>query len=248
MNRPLIIFLDLDGVFKTKRTICAGFRYDPLLSKMINDLCRLPETRVVISATCRKSFDNARDCELYWRDLGMPDLKLHDKWYTTDYTGRRSIEISHWLQAHHVQSDNPEYLFIDDEFPNYYDELNEWVFDIMRSNWMVIDTNNGANYSTLYALRGMFNDRSKAYKKAESETATGESAGRVTETPSVETDQFHESQAILQFDHGSRSDFSYSADAQCDGSKRNFRRQTVKDHVMRCDAEDCKICNKIIGA
>jgi hypothetical protein len=248
MNRPLIIFLDLDGVFKNRRTICAKFRYDPLLSKMINDLCRLPETRVVISATCRKNFDSAKDCELYWRDLGMPDLKLHEHWYTTSYTGTRSVEIGQWLEAHHVEADNPEYLFVDDEFPNYDKALPEWTFDIIRSSWMVIDTNNGAGYQALYALRGMFDDRSKAYEKTEGETAAGESTGRITKTPSVETDQFHESQAINQFRHFGQSVFSYSADAKCDGTKRNFRRQTVKAHVIRCIDQNCPICNQIIGA
>lgn len=254
MIRPLYIFLDLDGVFKTKRTIVSGFRYDPVLSKILNDLFRLPETRVVISATCRKNFDTSEECAMFWRDLGMPDLKLHEHWYSSKFTGKRSVEIAHWLEAHHDPSANAEYVFLDDEFPNYHEDISSEAFDILRSGWMLVDTNNGANYTTLYALRGMFIGRSKAHKEAAAEKKTGGDARGISKTPSLETDQFHRSQAILQFDHTRRSDFSYSADAQRGFGQRFKDSQqglsevagdtvSIRQHVAECKVEGCSICD-----
>lgn len=159
MARPLILFLDLDGVFKTARSIVAKLRYDPIPAKLINDLCSLPDTRVVISATCRLHFHHLTDAQRYWRSLGMPNLTLHEHWYSNRSSDVRTVEIQDWLLQHHVPEN--EYVFLDDEFPTYNKELLPWTFDIMRVNWLLVGGhNNGLNYMQCRALRDLYDTRS----------------------------------------------------------------------------------------
>lgn len=155
---PLILFLDLDGVFKTSRSMLARLRYDPIPSKLINDLCSLPDTKVVISATCRLHFHNLADAQMYWRGLGMPNLKLHEHWYSNRDSGPRMVEIQEWLVEHHVPEN--EYVFLDDELPAYSKELLDWTFDIMRVNWLLVGGHhNGLNYAQCRILRDLYTSR-----------------------------------------------------------------------------------------
>lgn len=168
MSKPLILFLDLDGVFKTSRSILAKLRYDPIPAKLINDLCSLPDTRVVISATCRLNFKYKEDCQMYWRSLGMPNLTLHEHWYSNRNSGVRTVEIQEWLVKHHVPEN--EYVFLDDEFPSYNKELLDWTFDIMRVNWLLVGGhNNGLNYMQCRALRELYDKRNSPVVEDESD-------------------------------------------------------------------------------
>lgn len=162
MANPLIIFLDLDGVFKTARTILAGLEYDPVLSALLDKLFAQPMTFAVISATCRKHFaeDDAQGSQKFWRSLGMPNLKLHpDQWYSSRDTGERAWEISHWLEKHHKPHNS--YLFIDDEFPKYVEGMLEEHHTIIRENWLLSSGQSGVLHSQCRQLFDLRKSREK---------------------------------------------------------------------------------------
>jgi len=160
MANPLVIFLDLDGVFKTGRTILAGLDYDPVLSALLDKLFAQPMTFAVISATCRKHFKTAEEAQTYWRSLGMPNLRVHpDQWYSSEDTGERAWEISHWLEKHHSKSNS--YLFIDDEFPKYVQGMSEEHHAIIRENWLLSSGQSGVLHSQCRQLFDLHKSRKK---------------------------------------------------------------------------------------
>jgi len=264
MIRPLILFLDLDGVFKTARSALASMRYDPLISKLVNDLCRLPETRVVISATCRKSFDTAEECGAYWRDLGMPDLKLHEYWRTTTDTDVRTVEIQDWLERYHYLEPNVQYLFIDDEFPSYEEGMPGWVHDIVRQNWLLIGGhNNGATYNELRVLRGIFDERQAAYQEASAEETLRERAGAITRTQTAQHNRRTQSPEANGEANASGNVVDYDADAKAGFDQYEGLRMalaihglqdaidgniTVRQHVAACNDEGCFICDALLNS
>lgn len=164
MNKPLIVFLDLDGVFKTGRSILAKLPYDPVASRLVNALCGTPNTSVVISATCRLHHDKLEEAQDYWRSLGMPNIKLHQHWHTTKATGPRSAEIADWLIQHHQEG--TEYIFIDDELPGYEPGMPKWTHDIIRTNWFLVGGhNNGMSFMQCRSLYAMADDRKTSDKE-----------------------------------------------------------------------------------
>lgn len=172
MNKPLVVFLDLDGVFKTGRSILARLPYDPIASSLVNAVCGTPNTTVVISATCRLLYKELEAAQEYWRSLGMPNIKLHEQWHTTKTTGPRSAEIADWLIQHHQEG--TEYLFIDDEMPGYEQGMPQWAHELIRTHWFLVGGhNNGMNYMQCRVLRELAYER----KAIDEETAETEAEG-----------------------------------------------------------------------
>lgn len=253
LPKPLVIFLDLDGVFKTGRSILARMRFDPLISKLVNDLCRLPGTRVVISATCRLNFkeDAKEECQAFWRDLGMPDLTLHDDWYTNRNSDARPLEIQDWLERHMDEHHKVEYLFIDDEMPAYAPGLQDEAMWIIKQGWLLISGyHNGANYNQLRTLRDMFDERKKAYEEAASAEKACASVGIITERKTAESNRALGSitanaKAALA---GGEQLSSISADAQLGFQGIDTRHSgtiSIAQHVFACKQEGCIVCTAL---
>ena len=254
LPRPLVIFLDLDGVFKTGRSILARMRFDPLISKLVNDLCRLPGTRVVISATCRLNFKEGEkeECQAFWRDLGMPDLTLHDDWYTNRNPDARTLEIQDWLERHTDEEHNTvEYLILDDEMPTYKEGLKDWSHSLLLQSWLFVSGyKNGANYNQLRTLRDMFDERKKAYEEATSAEKACASIGIIAERKTAESNRAlgsitADTKAAVA---GGEKLSSVSADAQLGFKGIDTRHSgtiSIAQHVFACKQEGCIVCTAL---
>lgn len=102
-----IVFLDIDGVICTPDDYAENRaddglpRFNPERVKLLNLLCALPETEVVISSTWRH-FMGKEELERRLREAGF-DGTIHCDWCTPDLKrGRepRGAEIERWLQDH----------------------------------------------------------------------------------------------------------------------------------------------------
>lgn len=177
MNKPLIVFLDLDGVFKTSRSALAGLPYDPIASTLIDKLCATPNTQVVISATCRAHHDTREEAQQWWRSLGMPNLVLHKDWRTADFHGHRVLEIQDWFLRNPV-THGQEFLFVDDEMPIFTQGLNNDLHELLRVNWLLVGGHhNGMSYLQCRALRGLINERKSTNQETEVTEEEGAAAG-----------------------------------------------------------------------
>lgn len=177
MNKQLIVFLDLDGVFKTSRSALAGLPYDPVASTLIDKLCATPNTLAVISATCRAHHDTREEAQQWWRSLGMPNLVLHEDWRTADFHGHRVLEIQDWFLRNPVKPDQ-EFLFVDDEMPIFTQGLNHDLHELFRVNWLLIGGHhNGMSYLQCRALRGLINERKSLNQETEDTEEEGAATG-----------------------------------------------------------------------
>lgn len=150
-----IIFLDIDGVLLTRRTMIATGRNwsaaepDRVLCQTLIRCCEKGDVRIVVSSTWR---DTPIKCRAKLKEGGLLNC-LHKSWATPldtqlspggIYIGvTRGLEISAWLLAHPTITD---FRILDDEEhdfktdPEFYDKL------------LLCDTNNGADYYVMARL------------------------------------------------------------------------------------------------
>lgn len=113
MIKTKIIFLDIDGVLNSHRSMYAwcNTNLDPVAIDLLEALIKETGAIVVISSTWR-----GQGCDK-WRqeiidDIPMLHEHLHDDWYTPWISVcKRGVEIQEWLDVH----DEVIYVIIDDD-------------------------------------------------------------------------------------------------------------------------------------
>lgn len=150
-----IIFLDIDGVILTRRTMIAHGRNwsaakpDLVLCQTLIRCCEKGGVRIVVSSTWRDTPDK---CRAKLKEGGLLNC-LHKSWATPldaklspggIYLGRtRGLEIHAWLLAHPTITD---FRILDDEEHDFKADPD---FD---NRLLLCDTNDGADYSVLARL------------------------------------------------------------------------------------------------
>lgn len=110
-----ILFLDIDGVLNSYRTVklFGGYpydftpahkrRFDWQAVQLISNLCRETQTHIVLSSTWRKHFTHA----VVGRELGLPIVDA-----TPILNTSRGVEINKWLVDH---GPFDKYAIVDDD-------------------------------------------------------------------------------------------------------------------------------------
>lgn len=126
-----VIFLDFDGPLFPDRGIRHSpsmseypgkLKLDPFISywemdrtsvRQLNALYNLYQFDTVVSSTW-KTFVNVREVVELFVVNGL-NLHLHEEWCTpSSFSGRRSQEISEWLDTYTVSSICPDHIILDD--------------------------------------------------------------------------------------------------------------------------------------
>jgi len=156
-----ILFLDVDGVFTSKRVHVAtggGMSlhwngWDPVAVKFINDNFG-PNTgwKVVISSTWGKTFDFTSMCDI----MGAAGLRLdlHEEWNTpTIGHYQRGEEIQKWLTDNDMDCmQSKHYIIVDD---------NDDMLATQQDNFVKTSTDDGilsSNYSKLISLKNIIDN------------------------------------------------------------------------------------------
>lgn len=150
-----IIFLDIDGVLLTRRTMIAHGRNwsaaspDPVLCQTLIRCCEKGDVRIVVSSNWRDTPDK---CRAKLKEGGLMHC-LHKSWATPldsklspggiYLSTTRGLEIWDWLLAHPTVTD---FRILDDEEHEFktYQEFSDRL--------LLCDTNNGADYGVLMKL------------------------------------------------------------------------------------------------
>lgn len=116
-----ILFLDIDGVLNSTRTIiahngqCGGAvdnfaQYlDPIAIKLLRSLSDQSVT-FVLSSTWRHRIRNKEDLETFSKELGIP---IHST--TPTCSGERGLEIQRWFVERDFDPERVRYVIVDDD-------------------------------------------------------------------------------------------------------------------------------------
>lgn len=151
-----IIFLDIDGVLLTRRTMIATGRNwsaaepDRVLCRLLQCGCDQDGTHIVISSTWR---DTPAKCRAKLAEGGLVHCLHKTDWRTPVdlplspggiyMSPTRGAEIRAWLKAHPETTD---YRILDDEAHDFNEDPE------LSSRLLLCDPNNGADFNVLLEL------------------------------------------------------------------------------------------------
>ncbi len=108
-----ILFLDIDGVLITSRSMLALATYpafDPVACQLIDAFCQRSGAKIVICSAWREERSKA-DLEAILDSMPIAKSHLHDDWATPVIFGPRSREVQEWLSRH---PETTHYAVLDD--------------------------------------------------------------------------------------------------------------------------------------
>jgi hypothetical protein len=97
-----VVFLDIDGVLVTSRSILAGLeppRFDPVACGLLTWVVEGADARIVVSSAWREGRTRDEMAEIL-RNAGLPVARLHEDWATPELGGPRGAEVLAWIAAH----------------------------------------------------------------------------------------------------------------------------------------------------
>ena len=184
MNNKIekIIFLDIDGVLNTSRSkllnenqkinniyiekgihaaIAEGylFSFDPLGVNLINKICEETNSKIVISSSWRRLIKHDKLLS-HLISQGIKSEYLHEKEPICSFrfSSEKIHDILEWIYSFKEDYPNKElsYLIFDDDRIDY---LN--TFDNINQYQILIDSNDGINYSNYLSSILFFNNTYK---------------------------------------------------------------------------------------
>lgn len=137
-----IIFLDIDGVITTPRTLNSFYNMDIYAINFILWVCKKVDASIVISSTWRYSYKRS-----FWHELFGDHL--HEDWSTPikTFENNRGKEIKEWLNNH---KEVKKYLILDDD-----NDMLEEQFP----NFIQTDSAEGMLFNHMYRIKEFWNIR-----------------------------------------------------------------------------------------
>lgn len=144
-----VIFLDIDGVLNTSRSVVGlkdtifydedtlGCGLDPVAIGLLHRICKMTDAKIVISSSWRivNTMDEIKDMfadEFGWKNdliIGATPV-IND----SDDTDRRGREIQEWIDTNTVGDMNFQYIIIDDSSD---------MLDTQRKRFVHVDGTDG---------------------------------------------------------------------------------------------------------
>lgn len=173
-----IIFLDIDGVLNSWRTVLADMPapgFDPVACRLMTWILRGADAKFVVCSAWREGRTRS-EIESILGEAGLPTDRLHVDWATPKLDGPRSEEIMAWLSDHAAVG---RWCVIDDGIG----------LDAVADRWVPTDLDDGLTLNDVLrvcALLG-WNPRSELARKGGLRLSAAESLWfENTDSPSAE--------------------------------------------------------------